>query len=62
MGERLENLTWLCEHLGISKATARRMLKAREIPHMRVGHSIRVKPSAVERWLRECRVSWGDGG
>ncbi len=62
VAEKLEDVRWIMGHLKLSKATVFRMLKGREIPFFKVGHSIRFRPSAVEKWLREQRVSTGDGG
>ncbi len=61
MREGLQDVRWLMDHLKLSKATVFRMLKAREIPHLKVGHSIRFRPREVERWLKEQRRNMGDG-
>jgi excisionase family DNA binding protein len=57
--DRLLTVAQLCEKWGWSQQQLRRLVQAREIPHLRLGrrhHAIHFRESAVEAWLREREV------
>lgn len=47
----------LAEHLGLTERTIRRKVAQGEIPHYKIGNSIRFDPVEIEAWLKACRVS-----
>jgi excisionase family DNA binding protein len=56
--ERLFTPAQICEILGLRRSCVYRMLRSGEIPAVRVRSGgrrlyLRVRPSALERWLRE---------
>lgn len=46
---RLFTIAEVAEYLGVSQRTVRRMIKARVLPVVRIGHSMRVSESALTR-------------
>jgi excisionase family DNA binding protein len=46
---RLFTVTEVAEYLGVSPRTVRRMVKARVLPIVRVGRSIRISEAALAR-------------
>jgi excisionase family DNA binding protein len=61
MPERWENVKWLMRYLRISERKAYYLIATGEIPAVRVGHRIRLKPSEVEAHItRRYRIK-GEG-
>ena len=53
----LIDVATLAEHLGLTERTIRRKVAAGEIPHYKLGNSIRFDPVEIEGWLQACRVA-----
>ena len=52
----LIDVATLAEHLGLTERTIRRKVAGGEIPHFKLGNSIRFDPVEIEAWLQACRV------
>jgi excisionase family DNA binding protein len=52
----LIDVATLAEHLGLTERTIRRKVAQGEIPHYKIGSSIRFDPGEIEAWLEACRV------
>ena len=46
----------LPEFLAVSQSTLRRWLRGRQIEHVRLGRSVRIRSSVLERWLNDRTV------
>ena len=53
----LIDVATLAEHLGLTERTIRRKVAQGEIPHYKIGNSIRFDPDEIEAWLKACRVA-----
>ena len=53
----LIDVATLAEHLGLTERTIRRKVAQGEIPHYKIGNSIRFDPVEIEAWLKACRVA-----
>lgn len=53
----LIDVATLAEHLGLTERTIRRKVADGEIPHYKLGNSIRFDPVEIEAWLQACRVA-----
>ncbi len=53
----LIDVATLAQHLGVTERTIRRKVADGEIPHYKLGHSIRFDPVEIEAWLQACRVA-----
>lgn len=47
------NIKELCQYLSISDSEARRLVKAREIPHFMIGNRIKFSLQSVDNWIKE---------
>ena len=55
MERRLYTIPDVADLLRVSKWTVYRILAARQIPHLRIGNSVRFTEAHVERFLREAQ-------
>ena len=53
----LIDVATLAVHLGLTERTIRRKVAQGEIPHYKIGNSIRFDPVEIEAWLKGCRVA-----
>ena len=53
----LIDVATLAEHLGLTERTIRRKVADGEIPHYKLGTSIRFDPVEIDAWLQACRVA-----
>ena len=53
----LIDVATLSEHLGLTERTIRRKVADGEVPHYKLGNSIRFDPVEIEAWLQACRVA-----
>lgn len=53
----LIDVATLAEHLGLTERTIRRKVADGEIPHYKLGNSIRFDPVEIEAWLQACCVA-----
>ena len=47
----------LAAHLGLTERTIRRKVAQGEIPHYKLGNSIRFDPVEIQAWLKTCWVT-----
>jgi excisionase family DNA binding protein len=60
MADRLLTVAEAAEFLAVSQFTLRRWLRGRQIEHVRLGRSVRIRPSVLERWLNDRTVQQTD--
>jgi excisionase family DNA binding protein len=53
MEDKLLSLKEIAQYLGISVATARRYVKARTVPALKVGRLWRIKQSALAKYIQD---------
>jgi len=53
----LIDVATLAEHLGLTERTIRRKVAQGEIPHYKLGNSIRFDPVEIQAWLEACRIA-----
>jgi excisionase family DNA binding protein len=56
MADRLLTVAEAAEFLAVSQSTLRRWLRGRQIEHVRLGRSVRIRFSVLERWLNDRTV------
>lgn len=55
MMEQLISSDQLSEQLGISKRTLKRWLVELDLPHYKIGRTVKFKPSEILAWLEQFR-------
>lgn len=53
----LIDVATLAAHLGLTELTIRRKVAEGEIPHYKLGNSIRFDPVEIQAWLKTCWVT-----
>ncbi len=53
LDDQLLTVAEAADYLSMSQSTVRRYLLRREIEHIRVGRTVRIRRSVLEAWLRE---------
>ncbi len=53
LDDQLLTVAEAADYLSMSESTVRRYLRRREIEHIRVGRTVRIRRSVLESWLRE---------
>ncbi len=53
LDDQLLSVAEAADYLSMSQSTVRRYLRRREIEHIRVGRTVRIRRSVLEAWLRE---------
>ena len=53
----LIDVATLAAHLGLTERTIRRKVAQGEIPHYKLGNSIRFDPVEIQAWLKTCWVT-----
>ena len=58
--EKFVSVSYVAKELGINSQTLYRMIRSKEIPHYRLGGSIKFKMSEIEKWVqtRRVKVKW----
>jgi excisionase family DNA binding protein len=55
-GLRLLTYAELSAATGIAKGTLQNLVSRKEIPHVKLGHSVRFQPNEIAAWLKERSV------
>ena len=53
---RLMNAEEAAKFLGIKKSTVYAWVAQRRLPYIKVGHLLKFRPRALERWLKEREI------
>ena len=55
--DRLLRLADVAEHLGVCNATVYRLCDSGELPHVRIGNSIRIRPDDLNEFIGSCSAT-----
>jgi len=44
----------VAEHLNVKPARIYELARRRQIPHLKIGHTLRFRPAEIEAWLDDC--------
>ncbi len=58
MAQALLTLPTVARQLGVSESCTRRLIQAKLLPSVRVGHQIRVSEEQLRRWIDAGGAGW----